>query len=103
MRISWAWQEARWQRWEEEVKLLREEMRQTLEYHDFMACQWQGWAKNQVTESLELNDGLAAHCEKQVRLWEDLALGFAKLWGKTFFEKNLDASWPGKYLVFISA
>lgn len=100
LRVEWAKSLAHAERWEEEVLLLREEMRRTLVVLDHQAVWWrkQGTLK-QDCESV-LASGLRGYAEKQASIRESLAMDFAAMWlvGIQDSKLVLPVTWPEKYL-----
>ena len=60
-RVHWFRSSAVHTRWEEEVRLLEEEMRRTLRFHAYHRAQWEDRAQNR-TEAQEY--GAAAYARK---------------------------------------
>ncbi|KAJ7022824.1 hypothetical protein C8F04DRAFT_970935 [Mycena alexandri] len=85
LRVEWSRAKARKKRWEEEVELLREEMRRVLRY-----LQWEQerWASLKVDSAqrtditVELRHGLEAYAAKQVAWHRDLATLFREEMGQ---------------------
>ncbi|KAJ7023335.1 hypothetical protein C8F04DRAFT_1271539 [Mycena alexandri] len=84
LRIEWSRAKARKKRWEEEVELLREEMRRVLRYLEWEQGRWatlkvDSAARSDIT--LELRHGLEAYAAKQVAWHRDLATLFREEMG----------------------
>ncbi|TCD59923.1 hypothetical protein EIP91_011184 [Steccherinum ochraceum] len=86
MRVEWAKSKARLERWQEEVLLLKEEMRRVVAY-----LEWHGgWWRQQSRQRQEkdgdglisggLSMGLVAYAEKQAVIRETLARIFGEQW-----------------------
>ncbi|KAJ7444055.1 hypothetical protein B0H11DRAFT_1931229 [Mycena galericulata] len=76
LRVEWSRAKARKTRWEEEVMLLREEMRRVVRYLEWQSAWWESQAavpesRNDI--SLETQHGMAAYARKQARVYGDLA------------------------------
>ncbi|KAJ6528208.1 hypothetical protein B0H19DRAFT_1275002 [Mycena capillaripes] len=77
LRVEWCKAHARMRRWHEDVVLVEEEMRRTLEYGYWAAAEWvrRGSARDEV--SVELGEGLAAYAaeqqDREIRTCEALA------------------------------
>ncbi|KAF8148323.1 hypothetical protein K438DRAFT_1625581 [Mycena galopus ATCC 62051] len=69
LRVEWCKAYARMRRWQEDVVLVEEEMRCTIEYGYWSACEWARWAgARSGTVDNELLDGLTAYArEQQIR------------------------------------
>ncbi|KAJ7927958.1 hypothetical protein B0H13DRAFT_1860717, partial [Mycena leptocephala] len=80
MRVEWCRAKARKVRWEEEVLLLREEMRRVLRYLDWEAETWKQRASARENESLELRQGLKAYALRHEAQYRDLAAFFKAEW-----------------------
>ncbi|KAJ7041698.1 hypothetical protein C8F04DRAFT_946732 [Mycena alexandri] len=84
LRVEWSRAKARKNRWEEEVELLREEMRRVLRYLDWEQRRWtalktESAERTDVTP--ELRHGLQAYTAKQVAWHSDLATLFREEMG----------------------
>jgi hypothetical protein len=79
--VQWAKARARSRRWNEEVQLLKEEMRRVLAYFEYKAAWWveRGDAEGRETTP-ELAEGLRAYAEDQAQLQRDLGSKFAAKW-----------------------
>lgn len=80
VRVEWAKARARAERWTEEVELVHEEMRRTIEY-----CRWQSrWWAASATERqglpLELQEGVAAYACEHADLEERFARDLERRW-----------------------
>jgi hypothetical protein len=80
LRAEWAKSRARAARAEEEVLLLKEEMRRTLAYLEWKAEFWMARANCRENEDCELREGLKSFALAQARLQKQLAEHFRKLW-----------------------
>ena len=86
LRVEWAKAKARADRWEEEVVLLDEEMRRTLEF-----CSWKAaWWESQIIQREPLlpsdgplMDGLRAYAYKQAALEREISDKWALKWRGT--------------------
>ncbi|KAJ7017744.1 hypothetical protein C8F04DRAFT_1214941 [Mycena alexandri] len=79
LRVEWSRAKARKNRWEEEVELLREEMRRVLRYLDWEQGRWAALkvdSAGQTDVTPELRHGLQAYAAKQIALHRDLATLF---------------------------
>ncbi|KAJ7511254.1 hypothetical protein B0H11DRAFT_2215093 [Mycena galericulata] len=76
LRVEWSRAKARKTRWEEEVILLREEMRRVVRYLEWQSAWWESQAavpeaRNDI--SLETQHGMAAYARKQAHVHGELA------------------------------
>ncbi|KAF8174535.1 hypothetical protein K438DRAFT_1908885 [Mycena galopus ATCC 62051] len=68
LRVEWCKAYVRMRRWYEDVVLVEEEMRRTVEYGYWAAKEWRGRAeKRAVTVSQELQEGLSAYAREHER------------------------------------
>ncbi|KAJ7466765.1 hypothetical protein B0H11DRAFT_1921662 [Mycena galericulata] len=79
VRVEWSRAKARKIRWEEEVTLLREEMRRVLRYLDWQARCWDERALT-PRGSEELQAGLRGYAARQSRMHRELGAFFRKRW-----------------------
>ncbi|PPQ99597.1 hypothetical protein CVT26_009183 [Gymnopilus dilepis] len=79
LRVEWARSRARAARTKEEVSLVREEMRRTLEFLEWKAKWWASQAQRRVVDKV-LAEGLQAYAHRQARIQRDLATRFRRLW-----------------------
>ncbi|KAG2126046.1 hypothetical protein DEU56DRAFT_916197 [Suillus clintonianus] len=79
LRVEWAKACARALRWNEEVLLLKEEMRRTRTFLEWKARWWENRAKFAVDDRL-LSEGIAAYAFRQAALQHRLSISFLQLW-----------------------
>lgn len=92
VRVEWLKARARAQRWEEEVRLLREEMERVLRTFSFMATWWEGQtgrmdvemessygAQTMVVDDT-LREGLLAYAAEQADMYRGLRTSFEGKW-----------------------
>ncbi|KAI0074003.1 hypothetical protein K474DRAFT_1677445 [Panus rudis PR-1116 ss-1] len=99
-RVQWVKAKARVERWEEEVKLLQEEMRRVLAFLEWKASWWRDQRHRRDDDaevSKEVKSGLIIYAEKQAAITEALAIRFAIQWSGILDKCNLEASWQAKY------
>lgn len=100
LRVEWAKSLARAKRWEEEVLLLREEMRRILTFLKYQA-EW--WTKQGATRTVQdevLSSGLKAYAAKQADLRLRMASDFAAIWLSAIDDVGLSRpkTWPSEFL-----
>lgn len=83
-RVNWLRAKARFDRWEEEVKLVTNEMRWTGLWFDYQHNVWAGRAEGSSQQGLK---GHSCYAWKQAGMWEKLARD-----GREIFSKALIVS-----------
>ena len=79
--LEWSKSYARNQRWQEEVKLLKEEMRRTLEFLKWKSSLWSAKASGSGSpSSFALREGLSAYACRQAAIFTSLRSHFLLLW-----------------------
>lgn len=98
--MEWAKSLARAERWEEEVLLLREEMRRVLVYLDHKAEWWKVQGSSRKDCEPVLESGLRAYAAKQATVCVRLAEDFAAMWLQGIRDASLPPpkTWPVRYL-----
>ncbi|KAJ7123325.1 hypothetical protein C8R46DRAFT_1238052 [Mycena filopes] len=72
LRVEWCRAKARKRRWEEEVLILREEMRRVLRYLEWQAAWWIARAAPRSTVAAPLQAGLEAYARRQAHTYTEL-------------------------------
>ncbi|KAJ7038352.1 hypothetical protein C8F04DRAFT_1179974 [Mycena alexandri] len=80
VRVEWSKAKARKERWEEEVELLREEMKRVLRFLRWRAVWWEERRASRGNVSRELASGLQAYAARQAALHRDIARKFKTAW-----------------------
>ncbi|KAJ7186909.1 hypothetical protein C8R46DRAFT_1206901 [Mycena filopes] len=81
VRVEWSKAKARKARWEEEVELLREEMKRVLRFLRWRAQWWEERrAKRRLNVTPELRAGLEAYAARQAWLAREVARKFKRVW-----------------------
>ena len=80
LRVEWAKSRARANRGDEEVKLLKEEMRRVLAFLAWKSAWWRERAAQREGLGGDLAESLQAFASEQANLQEDLANKFRRLW-----------------------
>ena len=79
--LEWSKSYARSRRWCEEVELLKEEMRQTLEFLKWKSSRWAAKALElNLSFSPALREGMSAYAFRQAVIFESLHDHFSSLW-----------------------
>jgi hypothetical protein len=80
--VEWGKPRARAQRYQEEIKLVEEEMNRTLRFFDWKAADWRkkGVSNSMEPLPLEYEEGLRAYAERQAALCRSLHDLFQKKW-----------------------
>lgn len=104
LRVEWAKSLARAERWEEEILLLREEMRRTLVFLDYQGQWWRKQGTLRTDHDEVLSSGLRGYAEKQATLRRRLGNEFASIWLGGISDCKLapPITWPAHYLVAVS-
>ncbi|KAG2127943.1 hypothetical protein DEU56DRAFT_872715 [Suillus clintonianus] len=89
MRIEWCKARARAMRWEEEVALLREEMRRIGAFLRWEARRWDERRNEVVPTDAEHEDGCVAYAHRQAHLRMQLAASFEANWAQTLSHLNV--------------
>lgn len=97
MRVEWCKSQARVQRWEEEYKLVQEEMRRVLEFFEWKVFWWRTQGERRRDVSADIISGLQAYAEKQAHMFHCLAVKFAGKWWPLFTNQKITPSWASKY------
>ena len=80
MRVEWARFKARVDRWDEEVRLLEEEMRRIIAYFEYKAEWWRSQANRRTGVSVAMARALSVYAERQASTFDGLRLRCASLW-----------------------
>lgn len=100
MRAEFSKCHARFGRWDEELFLVPEEMRRTLQYHDWEAKKWRYSASLRSDAPSDIKDGLRAYAAKKAQYRERQAHIFARQWYPLLVKSSISAdTWPAHYLV----
>lgn len=97
LRAEWAKMKARQDRWDEEYRLIQEEMRRTVAYLEWKAQWWRRQATRRLVEDKSLSQGLQACAERQAHLLERLALSCVGKWVPLLKEHGANVLWAGQY------
>jgi hypothetical protein len=99
MRVEWAQSVARADRWEEEVILLREEMRRVVQFLEWRSSDWFAKADSRtgaVTSSVRA--GLSAYANKQGSVFHNIAVRFTQRWRPVLISLSLPHAWATEFL-----
>ncbi|KAJ7027962.1 hypothetical protein C8F04DRAFT_1212258 [Mycena alexandri] len=80
VRVEWSKAKARKERWEEEVELLREEMKRVLRFLRWRSVWWEARRGSREQVSRELASGLDAYAARQAAVHRDIARKFKTAW-----------------------
>lgn len=78
--MEWCKARARAHRWEEEVLLLREEMRRVLAFFEWQAGWWDKQGARRQFVSHEFTEGALAYAHRQATLRRRMSTHFRSLW-----------------------
>jgi len=99
MRMEWAQCAARADRWEEEVTLLQEEMRRTVQFLEWKSGDWLEKVDARAgTTTPVVRSGLSAYANKQHAVFHNLAVQFCQRWRSTLVTHSLPHAWATKFL-----
>jgi hypothetical protein len=99
MRVEWAQSVARADRWEEEVILLREEMRRVVQFLEWRSSDWFAKADSRtgaVTSSVRA--GLSAYANKQGSVFHNITVRFTQRWRPVLISLSLPHAWATEFL-----
>jgi hypothetical protein len=99
LRAEWAKMKARQDRWDEEYKLVQEEMRRTVVYLEWKARWWRQQAARRSVEDESISQGLYACAERQAHQLDMLASSCVKKWVPLLKENGANVLWAGQYQV----
>lgn len=97
MRVEWSKSQARKMRWEEEVELLKEEMRRTIIYYEWKASWWLQLEPGLLTAENAIIHGVNAYAQKQAFFCKALAESFAKAWLPYMQANKMETEWGHRY------
>jgi hypothetical protein len=100
LRVEWCKAQARATRYEEEVQLVTEEMRRTLAFFNWFACDWEAKATTPAGYSgvdKRTLAGISSYAYKQVAIYRKLIAVFVSDWYKCLETKSLGSSWIHQY------
>jgi hypothetical protein len=97
VQIEWAKTKARVERWQEEVHLIKEEMRRAIVDMEWRAQEWINRANARPNVSPDLHQGLIAYAYKQADIQTEFANSFAKKWVPVLKLHDMDHSFASKY------
>ncbi|KAJ7184784.1 hypothetical protein C8R46DRAFT_1026640 [Mycena filopes] len=86
LRVEWCRAKARKRRWEEEVLLLREEMRRVLRYLEWQVEWWLARVAVRPGEPIQLQAGLEAYARRQADTYRELRDFFQAEWSRSVGE-----------------
>ena len=94
---------ARAERWEEEVVLVKEEMRRTLAFLSAKRRWWLKQASRREDVHPSLRSGLSAYASKQAGICHSLTYDFAAEWLSLYKDGGLGTpcGWPQEYMAAI--
>jgi len=99
MRVEWAQCVARADRWEEEVTLLREEMRRVVVFMEWKSRDWLSKVDARAgTVTPAVCAGLSAYAREQGSVFHSLAIRFCQRWHSTLVSLSLPHKWATDFL-----
>ncbi|KAF7965003.1 hypothetical protein HWV62_1144 [Athelia sp. TMB] len=100
---EWAKSHARSQQWGEEVILLIEEMRRTIQYLHRRAAWWRRQAQRRADARKDIASGLVAYAHRQADMRVALAMSFAARWRPLLVLHGFEPDWPEEYIQYATA
>jgi hypothetical protein len=97
VRVEWAKLRARVARWDEEARLLAEEMRRTLAFFSWKSTWWRSQGNRRKMTSISLREGLSAYAEKQATMFDRLAQKFARRWLPLLKSNGMPPVWENQF------
>ena len=99
MRVEWAQSVARAEHWEEEVVLLREEIRRVVHFLEWKSRDWVLKASARAgAVPPKVFSGLSAYAHKQASVYRNLAITFCWRWRSTLISLDLPHDWATEFL-----
>ena len=81
-------------RWEEQKRLLPEEMRRAITTHVRMHDRWVARINARSDVSIDISRGLDAYAHRQADIYWSLAVSFVDLWSPELQENGIAVNWP---------
>ena len=99
MRVEWAQSMARADRWEEEVDLLKEEMRRVVQFLEWRSRSWFSKVDARALDvTSAVHAGISAYARKQGSIFHNLAIRFSQRWRSTLLSTSLPHTWATEFL-----
>ena len=96
MRIEWARARSHALRWEEEKRLLPEEMRRTVATHIGTRKRWLLQLNKRSDLPTDISRGLDAYACRQADTYYSLAVSFVDIWSPVLLENKITVNWPSE-------
>lgn len=80
LRVEWLKCRARAHRWKEEIQLIEEEMRRSLEFGRWLRSWWTQQGNNRTTSTSHLREGLMAYAAEMADMEERRCISWAMTW-----------------------
>ena len=93
LRAEWAKTLARKERWEEEQKLILEEMRRVIAYFAWKVEWWENQARRRTCVNAALAEGLQAYVARQVTILKNLADSSIQIWLPQLEKEGISPEW----------
>jgi hypothetical protein len=97
LRAEWAKTLARKERWEEEYKLIQEEMRRVIAYFAWKAEWWRNRAHGRTCDNAALGEGIQAYAAKQVSILQNLADSSVQTWLPELSKEGILPEWATRF------
>ena len=96
LRIEWAKVRSRAHRWEEEKRLLPEEMRRVVTAHIGTRNLWLSRVNTRSDLKMDISRGLDAYAYRQADIYWSMAISFVKLWAPELRKNGITVDWPSE-------
>jgi hypothetical protein len=96
LRVEWAQARSRALRWDEERRLLPEEMRRAVTTHVGTRDRWLSRVNARSDVSKDIFHGLNAYAHRQADIYWSLAISFISLWSPELRKNNISVDWPSE-------
>jgi hypothetical protein len=96
LRIEWARAQSRALRWDEERRLLPEEMRRVVTTHIGTRDRWLRRVNARSDVPIDITRGLDAYAHRQADIYLSLATSFINLWSPELRKNGITVDWPSE-------
>jgi hypothetical protein len=93
MRIEWAWAQSCTHHWDEERRLLPEEMQHVIKTYLGMRDRWLSRLNVRSDVSVDVLHGLDTYMHRQADIYWSLALSFVNLWSPELWKNKISVDW----------
>ena len=97
MHVEWAKARAHMKRWDEELLIVQEEMRQVIVYHEWKAAWWRDRSSLRNDNDLAILNGVSGYAYKQAAICARMAEQCALHWLPHLKQRGITLSWGSDY------